>query len=232
MTKLDKVKYGESAEAETIRKMVVAMARDIRVLVIKLADRLHNMRTLRYLKPEKQERKARETLEIYAPLAHRLGMNTLKWELEDLSFATLYPKRYEEIVRLVAERAPSRDTLLAAVVDKVSADLRAAKIKAVVTGRPKHYYSIYQKMIVRGRDFSDINDLVGVRILVDSVRDCYAALGVMHGSESYTPDPRAVQGLHRDAQVQHVPVAAHDGDRARGQAGRDAAAHPRDAPPG
>jgi GTP diphosphokinase / guanosine-3',5'-bis(diphosphate) 3'-diphosphatase len=189
VTKLDKVKYGESAEAETIRKMVVAMARDIRVLVIKLADRLHNMRTLRYLKVDKQERKARETLEIYAPLAHRLGMNTLKWELEDLSFATLYPKRYEEIVRLVAERAPSRDTMLASVVDKVSADLRAAKIKAVVTGRPKHYYSIYQKMIVRGRDFSDINDLVGVRILVDSVRDCYAALGVMHGSESYTPIP-------------------------------------------
>ena len=169
--------------------MVVAMARDIRVLVIKLADRLHNMRTLRYLKPEKQERKARETLEIYAPLAHRLGMNTLKWELEDLSFATLYPKRYEEIVRLVAERAPSRDTLLAPVVEQVSADLRAAKIKAVVTGRPKHYYSIYQKMIVRGRDFSDINDLVGVRILVESVRDCYAALGVMHGSESWTPIP-------------------------------------------
>ena len=112
VTKLDKVKYGESAEAETIRKMVVAMARDPRVLVIKLADRLHNMRTLRFLPPEKQERKARETLEIYAPLAHRLGMNTIKWELEDLAFATLYPKRYDEIVRLVADRAPSRDTQL------------------------------------------------------------------------------------------------------------------------
>ena len=112
VTKLDKVKYGEAAEAETVRKMVVAMARDIRVLVIKLADRLHNMRTLRYMPRHKQERKARETLEIFAPLAHRLGMNTLKWELEDLAFATLYPKRFDEIARLVSERAPRRDVYL------------------------------------------------------------------------------------------------------------------------
>jgi guanosine-3',5'-bis(diphosphate) 3'-pyrophosphohydrolase len=180
VTKLDKVKFGAAAEAETIRKMVVAMARDPRVLVIKLADRLHNMRTLRFLPPEKQERKARETLEVLAPLAHRLGMNTIKWELEDLDFATLYPKRYEEFVRLVAERAPSRDTYLAEVTSAVTEQLKAAKIEAVVTGRPKHYYSIYQKMIVRGRDFTDIWDLVGIRILVDSVRDCYAALGIMH----------------------------------------------------
>ena len=180
VTKLDKVKYGDTAQAETIRKMVVAMAKDIRVLVIKLADRLHNMRTLRYLKQEKQERVARETLEIYAPLAHRLGMNTLKWELEDLAFATLHPKVYDEIVRLVAERAPSRDEFLAKVTAQVQEDLRTAKIKATVTGRPKHYYSIYQKMIVRGREFSDIYDLVGIRVLVESLRDCYAALGVMH----------------------------------------------------
>jgi GTP diphosphokinase / guanosine-3',5'-bis(diphosphate) 3'-diphosphatase len=180
VTKLDKVKFGEAAEAETIRKMVVAMARDPRVLVIKLADRLHNMRTLRFLPPEKQERKARETLEVLAPLAHRLGMNTIKWELEDLSFATLYPKRYDEIVRLVADRAPSRDTYLQSVIEKVGNDLRAAKIKAKVSGRPKHYYSIYQKMIVRGHDFSDIHDLVGIRVLVDSVRDCYATLGTLH----------------------------------------------------
>src|ERR1700709_2462342 len=123
--------------------MVVAMARDPRVLVIKLADRLHNMRTLRFLPPEKQERKAKQTLEIYAPLAHRLGMNAIKWELEDLSFATLYPKRYDEIVRLVAERAPSRDTYLAGVTERVLTELRNAKIKTTVTGRPKHYYSIY-----------------------------------------------------------------------------------------
>src|SRR5215470_8121313 len=182
VTKLDKVQYGDSAQAETIRKMIVAMSRDIRVLVIKLADRLHNMRTLRYVKPETQERVARETLEIYAPLAHRLGMNTLKWELEDLAFATLHPKIYDEIVRLVAERAPSRDEFLAKVTAQVQDDLKSSKIKATVTGRPKHYYSIYQKMIVRGREFSDIYDLVGIRVLVDSVRDCYAALGVLHAT--------------------------------------------------
>jgi GTP diphosphokinase / guanosine-3',5'-bis(diphosphate) 3'-diphosphatase len=187
VTKLDKVKYGDSAQAETIRKMIVAMSRDIRVLVIKLADRLHNMRTLRYLKQETQERKARETLEIFAPLAHRLGMNTLKWELEDLAFATLHPKMYDEIVRLVAERAPSRDQFLSQVIEQVENDLREAKIRAVVTGRPKHYYSIYQKMIVRGRDFSDIYDLVGIRILVDTDRDVYAALGVLHSRWNPVP---------------------------------------------
>ncbi|MGE5764320.1 MAG: RelA/SpoT family protein [Mycobacterium leprae] len=187
VTKLDKVKYGAAAQAETVRKMVIAMARDIRVLVIKLADRLHNTRTLRYLPQEKQDRIARETLEIYAPLAHRLGMNTIKWELEDLSFATLYPRRYDEIARLVAERAPSRDTYLRSVRKRVQNDLRAAKIRAEVTGRPKHYYSIYQKMIVRGRDFADIYDLVGIRVLVDSVRDCYAALGTIHASWNPVP---------------------------------------------
>ncbi|MEU3219182.1 bifunctional (p)ppGpp synthetase/guanosine-3',5'-bis(diphosphate) 3'-pyrophosphohydrolase [Streptomyces sp. NPDC006971] len=187
VTKLDKVKFGEAAQAETVRKMVVAMAKDPRVLVIKLADRLHNMRTMRYLKREKQEKKARETLEIYAPLAHRLGMNTIKWELEDLAFAILYPKMYDEIVRLVAERAPKRDEYLAVVTDEVQADLRAARIKATVTGRPKHYYSVYQKMIVRGRDFAEIYDLVGIRVLVDTVRDCYAALGTVHARWNPVP---------------------------------------------
>ena len=180
VTKLDKVKYGETAQAETIRKMIVAMSRDIRVLVIKLADRLHNVRTLRYVKRESQERTARETLDIYAPLAHRLGMNTIKWELEDLAFATLHPKIYDEIVRLVAERAPSRGHFLGQVIAQVEKDLKDAKITAKVTGRPKHYYSIYQKMIVGGREFSDIYDLVGVRILVESDRDCYSALGILH----------------------------------------------------
>ncbi|WP_375425117.1 RelA/SpoT family protein [uncultured Friedmanniella sp.] len=179
-TKVDKIKYGESAKSDTIRKMVVAMSRDIRVLVIKLADRLHNMRTLHYLRPDKQSRIASETLEIFAPLAHRLGMNAIKWELEDLAFSTLHPKIYDEIVRLVAEAAPSRDEFLTGVVAQVTADLKAAKIKALVTGRPKHYYSIYQKMVVRGRDFSDIFDLVGLRVLVEENRDCYAALGILH----------------------------------------------------
>jgi len=187
VTKLDKVKYGESAEAETIRKMVVAMARDAKVLILKLADRLHNVRTLQWLPPDKQQRTAKQTLEIYAPLAHRLGMNTIKWELEDLSFATLYPKRFDEIVRMVAERAPSRDTYLASVSEEVDLELRNAKLKASVTGRPKHYYSIYQKMIVRGRDFADIYDLVGLRVLVETERDCYAALGVIHTMWSPVP---------------------------------------------
>jgi len=180
VTKLDKVQYGDNAQAETIRKMVVAMAKDIRVLVIKLADRLHNMRTLRHVPRKSQERSAHETLDIYAPLAHRLGMNTIKWELEDLAFGTLHPKIYDEIVRLVAERAPSRDQFLAQVISQVEEDLREAKIKATVTGRPKHYYSIYQKMIVGGKDFSDIYDLVGIRILVAEDRDCYSVLGVLH----------------------------------------------------
>ena len=187
VTKLDKVKLGDAAKAETIRKMVVAMAKDPRVLVIKLADRLHNMRTLAFLPPAKQEQKARETLEILAPLAHRLGMNTIKWELEDLAFGTLYPKRYEEIARLVADHTPQREALLKDVTERVNGDLRTAKIKAQVSGRPKHLYSIYQKMIVRGRDFTDIYDLVGVRVLVETVRDCYAALGVVHANWQPVP---------------------------------------------
>lgn len=187
VTKLDRVTYGDASASETVRKMVVAMARDIRVLVIKLCDRLHNMRTLRWMPEEKQQKKARETLEIYAPLAHRLGMNAVKWELEDLAFATLYPKMYEEIVRLVGQRAPSRDQYLTSVIADIESDLRKSKVKAVVTGRPKHYYSVYQKMIVRGRDFADIYDLVGVRILVEDLRDCYAVLGIIHAKWSPMP---------------------------------------------
>ncbi len=187
VTKLDKVQYGDASAAETVRKMVVAMARDIRVLVIKLADRLHNMRTLKWLPPAKQLAKARETLEIYAPLAHRLGMNTVKWELEDLAFATLHPKMYDEIVRLVSQRAPARDDYLEHVLGEVDGRLREARIRAQVTGRPKHYYSVYQKMIVRGHDFSDIYDLVGVRILVETVRDCYAVLGTLHATWNPLP---------------------------------------------
>ena len=187
VTKLDKVKYGDAAQAETVRKMVVAMSRDIRVLVIKLADRLHNMRTLRYLPRPKQEQKSREVLEIFAPLAHRLGMNTVKWELEDLAFGTLYPKRYDEIARLVSERAPRREMFLQEVIEDVQEDLKDAKIKAVVTGRPKHYYSVYQKMIARNVSFDDIYDLVGIRVLVDSLRDCYAVLGTVHARWNPVP---------------------------------------------
>ena len=225
VTKLDKVQLGSAAEAETIRKMVIAMARDPRVLVIKLADRLHNMRTMRFLPPEKQAKKARETLEVLAPLAHRLGMATVKWELEDLAFAILQPKKYDEIVRLVATRAPSRDTYLHKVTDELTNQLEQSRINAKVEGRPKHYYSINQKMIVRGRDFDDIHDLVGVRILVDDVRDCYAAMGVVHALwqpmpgrfKDYVAQPRfgVYQSLHTtvigpDGKPLEVQIRTHE----------------------
>lgn len=180
VTKLDKLKYGDSAQAETVRKMVVAMSKDIRVLVIKLADRLHNARTWGFVPAESATRKARETLEIYAPLAHRLGIQAIKWELEDLSFAVLYPKLYVEIESLVKQRTPEREEFVQQVIDAVRDDLKSAKIKGKVAGRPKQYYSIYQKMVVRGREFDEIYDLVGIRVLVGTVRDCYAVLGSIH----------------------------------------------------
>jgi GTP pyrophosphokinase len=180
VTKLDKLKYGDSAQAETVRKMVVAMSKDIRVLVIKLADRLHNARTWGFVPAASASRKAQETLEIYAPLAHRLGIQSIKLELEDLSFAVLQPKLYVEIENLVKQRTPQREEFVQQVIDAVKDDLKAGKIKGKVAGRPKQYYSIYQKMIVRGRDFDEIYDLVGIRVLVGSVRDCYAVLGSIH----------------------------------------------------
>ncbi|QEO10145.1 RelA/SpoT family protein [Protaetiibacter larvae] len=180
VTKLDKLKYGDSAQAETVRKMVVAMSKDIRVLIIKLADRLHNARTWGFVPQESAARKAQETLEIYAPLAHRLGIQTIKWELEDLSFAVLYPKLYVEIESLVRDRTPQREEFVQQVIDAVNEDLRSAKIKGQVVGRPKQYYSIYQKMVLRGREFDEIYDLVGIRVLVNSIRDCYAVLGAIH----------------------------------------------------
>lgn len=187
VTKLDRLTYGPTAEAETVRKMVVAMAKDIRVLVIKLADRLHNARTWQHVEPESAARKARETLDIYAPLAHRLGMNAVKWELEDLSFKFLEPKKFDEIERLVAERSPARDRLTNEVIKVVEKDLAEQGVKAVVTGRQKHLYSVYQKMVVRGREFNDIYDLVGIRVLVDDVRDCYGVLGAIHARWSPVP---------------------------------------------
>lgn len=180
VTKLDKVALGSAAEAETVRKMIIAMSQDPRVLVIKVADRLHNMRTMRFLPPEKQAKKARETLEVIAPLAHRLGMASVKWELEDLSFAILYPKKYDEIVRLVADRAPQRDRYIQEVSEMIQKDLKESHIAAEVQGRPKHYWSIYQKMIVRGHEFDEVFDLVGLRVLVDTTKDCYAAMGAVH----------------------------------------------------
>lgn len=186
VTKLDRVVYGPDAQAETVRKMVIAMSRDIRVLVIKLADRLHNARTWQFLSPDTAIRKARETLDIYAPLAHRLGMNAIKWELEDLSFATLEPKKYEEIQRLVAQRQNERKEHTDNVISEIRNQLQA-EFNAVVTGRYKHYFSIYQKMVVRGREFNEIYDLTGIRILVDDVKDCYGVLGVIHAHWSPVP---------------------------------------------
>ncbi|WP_353113645.1 bifunctional (p)ppGpp synthetase/guanosine-3',5'-bis(diphosphate) 3'-pyrophosphohydrolase [Microbacterium sp.] len=187
VTKLDKVKYGESAQAETVRKMIVAMSKDIRVLLIKLADRLHNARTWGFVPPEKASRKAKETLEIYAPLAHRLGIQTIKSELEDLSFAVLHPKIYAEISSLIAQRTPQREKYLQQVVEAIDEDLRDLRIRGKVVGRPKQLYSVYQKMVVRGREFDDIYDLIGIRVLVGSVRDCYAVLGAIHAR--WTPLP-------------------------------------------
>jgi len=187
VTKLSQLEVGDSAQAETIRKLVVAMSRDVRTLVVKLADRVHNARTWRYVKTTSAQKKARETLDVYAPLANRLGMNAIKTELEELSFKVLYPKIYNEIVVLVARRAGQRDVYLAQILAEINEDLDAQHIKAYVTGRPKDYFSIYQKMIVRGHDFANIYDLVGVRIIVDTIRDCYAALGAVHARWSPVP---------------------------------------------
>ena len=192
VTKLDKVEYGEAAAAETVRKMVIAMSKDIRVLLIKLADRLHNARTWKYVSAEGARRKARETLEIYAPLAHRLGMNSIKWELEDRSFKILYPAVYAEIEHLVADRTPEREAYILEIKELLERELKTARIKCTITGRPKHFYSIYQKMILRGKDFEDIYDLVGVRVLVETIPDCYAALGI--ANTVFTP----IQGRIKD----------------------------------
>ncbi|HVL33181.1 MAG TPA: bifunctional (p)ppGpp synthetase/guanosine-3',5'-bis(diphosphate) 3'-pyrophosphohydrolase, partial [Actinomycetota bacterium] len=189
VTKLDKITFTskEAHQAETIRKMIIAMARDIRVLLIKLADRLHNMRTIGHLPRASQEAKAQETLDIYAPLAHRLGIHQIKWQLEDLSFATLHPKQFDEIVRMIEERQPEREEMVVNVVDELLAALKDVKIRATISGRPKHFWSIYQKMVIRGREFAEIFDLVGIRVVCESLRDCYAALGVVH--QLYKPVP-------------------------------------------
>jgi GTP diphosphokinase / guanosine-3',5'-bis(diphosphate) 3'-diphosphatase len=182
VTKLKRLPSGnfEEARAESLRKMIVAMSRDVRVIIIKLADRLHNMRTLAYLKRENQLNKATETLEIYAPLAHRLGIHSLKWELEDLAFATLHPRRYEEIKRLVAARRADREAFINATAAELQGHLEEAGVEAEVKGRVKHFYSIYNKMVRRNKEFNEIYDLTGLRIVVDSVRDCYGTLGVIH----------------------------------------------------
>jgi GTP diphosphokinase / guanosine-3',5'-bis(diphosphate) 3'-diphosphatase len=194
VTKLDRLEFDskEAQQAATMRKMLVAMAKDVRVLLIKLADRLHNMRTIASLPEAKQRRIAQETLDIYAPLAHRLGVQEVKWQLEDLAFAVLYPKRYVEIEAMVLSAAGEREEYLEQVLEAVRARLDQLHIQAEVRGRPKHYWSIYEKMVVRGKEFDEINDLVGVRVIVDSVKDCYGALGSIHALW------RPVQGRFKD----------------------------------
>ncbi|HVM05560.1 MAG TPA: bifunctional (p)ppGpp synthetase/guanosine-3',5'-bis(diphosphate) 3'-pyrophosphohydrolase [Acidimicrobiales bacterium] len=194
VTKLDRVRFDsrEAQQAASMRKMLVAMAKDWRVLIIKLADRLHNMRTLAAMPEFKQKRTAQETLDIYAPLAHRLGIQDIKWQLEDLAFATLHPKPYAEIEQMVAQRAPEREIYLTQVLEEVKGRLDQNGIEADVTGRPKPLWSIYEKMVVRGKEFDDIFDLVGIRVLVDSVKDCYAALGTIHATW------KPVQGRFKD----------------------------------
>ncbi|MEO7397778.1 MAG: bifunctional (p)ppGpp synthetase/guanosine-3',5'-bis(diphosphate) 3'-pyrophosphohydrolase, partial [Ilumatobacteraceae bacterium] len=183
VTKLERLQFDsrEAQQAATMRKMLVAMARDLRVLIIKLADRLHNMRTIAGMPPDKQRRIAQETIDIYAPLAHRLGMQELRQQLEDLSFASLYPKRFAELDHLVSTRSPGRDLYLAKALADVRGRLSDLNINSDVTGRGKHMWSIYEKMIQKNRDFDEIFDLIAIRVIVDSVKDCYAALGCIHG---------------------------------------------------
>lgn len=194
VTKLDRVKFDskEAQQAATVRKMLVAMAKDLRVLIIKLADRLHNMRTVAGMPAWKQERSAQETLDVYAPLAHRLGMQEVRQQLEDLAFAALHPKRYAEIDHMVATRTPERDLYLTQVLAQVQQHLGELRIDGDVHGRPKHLWSIYEKMVVKGKEFDEIFDLVGIRVVVDSIKDCYAALGSIHATW------RPVQGRFKD----------------------------------
>src|SRR5258707_5358966 len=187
VTKLTRISFQsrEQAEAENYRKMIVAMSEDVRVILIKLEDRLHNMRTIEYLGKQKQIQKAKETLEVYAPLAHRLGIHTLKWELEDLSFQTLHPRKFEEIKTMVAERRADREGHVAEAADVLARELEKVDVPADISGRAKHFYSIYDKMVKKGREFNEIYDLTAMRVIVErdgeeGTRDCYGALGLIH----------------------------------------------------
>ncbi len=212
--------------------MIVAMAQDIRVILIKLADRLHNMRTIEYLGKQKQIQKARETLEVYAPLAHRLGIHQIKWELEDLAFQTLHPRKYQEIGAMVAQRRADRETYVGEAGGILARELEKAGIQAEISGRAKHFYSIYEKMVKRGKEFNEIYDLTAMRVIGGAVGARGAGRLLRRPRDhplALEADARPLQGLRRHAEVQHVPVAAHDRDRARGEAARDPGAHARDA---
>ena len=198
-------------QAENLRKMFLAMAKDIRVILIKLADRLHNMRTLQYMRPEKQQEKARETMDIYAPIAMRLGISKIKVELDDLSLKYLKPDVYYDLVNKIALRKSERQQFVDGIVKQVKQHMDDAGIKAQVDGRIKHFFSIYKKMVNQDKTIDQIYDLFAVRILVDTVKDCYAALGVIH--EMYKPIPGQIQRLYCHAKAEYVSVSSYDTDR-------------------
>ena len=234
VTKLTRIQFQsrEQAEAENYRKMIVAMAQDVRVILIKLADRLHNMRTIEYLGKQKQVQKAKETLEVYAPLAHRLGINKLKWELEDLAFTTLHPRKYEEIKAMVSERRADRDEHVREAAMVLKAELEKVDVPADISGRAKHFYSIYDKMAKKGREFNEIYDLTAMRVICGAQRrrgDARLLRRARPDPLALEADARPLQGLRRDAEAERLPRAAHDGDRARGPAARDPGADARDA---
>ena len=189
VTKLGKIEYKSKQEqqADNVRKMLLAMAKDIRVIIIKLADRLHNMRTLKFMSKEKQKLKAKETLDIYAPLAHRLGMSKIKWELEDLSFRYLHEEEYYDLVRQIAEKRVEREAYISSIIDDLYKNLEESGIDSDIEGRPKHFYSIYRKMVNKSKTIEQIFDLTAIRILVNSVKDCYGVLGIVH--TIYKPIP-------------------------------------------
>jgi hypothetical protein len=232
VTKLTRIKFQsrEQAQAENYRKMIVAMAQDIRVILIKLGDRLHNMRTIEFLGKQKQFQIARETLEVYAPIAHRLGIHQIKWELEDLAFQTLHPRKHEEIQAMVAQNRADREAYVGEAGGILARELEKAGIKAEIAGRAKHFYSIYEKMVKRGKEFNEIYDLTAMRVIVErsgreGQGDCYAVLGILHSL--WKPMP----GRFKDfvAMPKHVPLPPHDRRRTRGQAARDPGSHPRHA---